>query len=289
MTPFFRDKFEAWAEYWISGLGCDLPRQLLTRELLAAYEAEPDPWGGAYPLPFGFFKKDEPRFQKGQLIRLIRDKTETGTVYSASEVVTVDWDDGTRGPTMASGIEPIPDTPKEGTNIAPGTIEECNHFAVHADDGSMPGKCGCGRKHCVCPCECPECVSYAEPDDEIRVGDRVRHDRHGKEGIVEHVHEAKATVRYTLWDSKNALQRELTKLPELPRDHIDRFWVVGAWIRHASWRNLRMKIIPETEMHGLDVGAGTIVSIVRTDLSERFQETGWAFHPQSPIQEQREL
>ena len=70
-----------------------------------------------------------------------------------------------------------------------------------------------------------------------------------------------------------------------PSDHIDRFWIVGAWIVFDGLPNTIYTPINENDAMYWSTERGQCGKMV--ERGKRASETGWSFHPDSPIQEQR--
>lgn len=130
-------------------------------------------------------------------------------------------------------------------------------------------------------------VKAAEPETRFKVGDRVTHARErDARGTVTSL----TTVYSVQWDAGDGAEdypdsSELEPAPpELPDDHIDRYWVQGAWI-----------VSPDGDPYVVTSPAAALT--LRTNWRQWIHkranimpdgETGWSFHPNSPIQQKRE-
>jgi hypothetical protein len=128
---------------------------------------------------------------------------------------------------------------------------------------------------CYCAEFCPR-HTRNEPDDEVRVGDRVRVLGETQEGTLECT-----GLVGVKWDDKSNFYRlhisALERVPlQLPSDHIDRFWIVGAWISRASDSLVVIK----------DDGVAIDLTTYGMHYKVDQEPTGWSFHPDSPVQEE---
>jgi hypothetical protein len=133
-------------------------------------------------------------------------------------------------------------------------------------------------------------AAAAEPEPrpdgfKFKRDDRVRAfagDKNGVHGTVM----CHSTFTHVKWDDDGSTGMEfdnrLEPIPTpLPDDHIDRHWIVGAWLAHEETGETFIAITKQEAVRFNGCGGRAY----RTDKVK----TGWSFHRDSPIQERREL
>lgn len=84
---------------------------------------------------------------------------------------------------------------------------------------------------------------------------------------------------------------EIESAPELPDDHIDRHWIVGAWIvQHwEGAKDLHWIVVDEEHaICGKLASAGSAFGYMSAERAGFNRDHGYGFHPDSPIQTKRE-
>ena len=128
------------------------------------------------------------------------------------------------------------------------------------------------------------------PAPRFQGGERVVHKDGSGLGTVR----SASMVYDVAWDDPDDLggdlvfDEDLKPAPAaLPEDHLDRFWIPGAWFYDPSDPEFYWIVLSDTEaaLIGSDPDCGACV--VARHAVER--DTSYAFHPDSPVQEPREL
>lgn len=150
----------------------------------------------------------------------------------------------------------------------------CGSAAIYDTDGGFMAcdDCGCGA----------EAWNKRADDSPFKVGDRVRNIHTERTGTL-----TKGVWHFVVsWDSGctySCMASELELVPDLPDDHIDRFWVPGALIQHSA-NPYPVAVVMET--WGVKIFGKVLQPSVTAKVNHCL--TGWSFHPDSPIKEKRE-
>lgn len=129
------------------------------------------------------------------------------------------------------------------------------------------------------------CKERAEPEPRFRVGGRVRVSM--PQARVTTESEGRIIGYWVeMVDGEDAhyAAETLSLIPDLPPDHLDRFWRVGAWIVHPGQTFI---VLDEHEALEIQPSERAYPKHGRGRLRE--WGAGWSFHPDSPIKEEVEL
>jgi hypothetical protein len=125
-----------------------------------------------------------------------------------------------------------------------------------------------------------------DPDDEVQTGERVRLLGETGEGTLR----ARGLCAVDWDDGSHTNQLHISALervpPALPDDHIDRVWLKSAIIQGDNFGTALLVISGRAAVGYPIHRYGGI--FIRDEDFDSDTDTGWSFHPDSPIQEKRE-